>query len=138
MSSAQELQSDAPAPESEKVEAAEASSDALFLCIDRIETMIEAENALLRKCAPFDMERSNLRKARALIELARASQTFPMEVSPRAAERLQSFQAKLKENTELLERHLRATIEIAELLVTAIRREQSDGTYSNKAAVASK
>jgi hypothetical protein len=100
MSDSQASPMDIFAPEEAPPDAKEAPVDALIICIERIEALIESENTLLRNCSPFDLERSDLRKARALIELARMSESLPSELSPAAAERLRSFQSKLKENGE--------------------------------------
>jgi hypothetical protein len=105
---------------------------AFVRCVERLETFIDDENRLLESCAPVDFERSNLRKARALMEFMQASRLPPPESPPIVMERLKSLQSKLRENGFMLERHLRATSEIAALLVKAIRLEQSDGTYSNR------
>jgi len=135
MSSLAESPSTPPGGDASDPLAAETSTEALLRCIDRIKLLIEDENRLLRNGSPFDLERFNQRKARALIELSRAGDALPSQLPSETSGRLQSFRAKLAENGELLGLHLRATREIAELIVAAIRREQSDGTYSFPALV---
>jgi hypothetical protein len=103
-------------------------------CSERVEMLIKSETSLLRTYAPVDFEQSNLRKARALMDFLRASRALPSQLHPTVLSRLQSLRTELDENSSMLEQHLRATIEIAELITKTIRAEESDGTYSNGVA----
>jgi hypothetical protein len=99
-------------------------------CSERVELLVRKETGELRACAPIDFEPSNLRKSRALMDFVRASRAPPAHMHPLVIERLQSLRTALDENSSTLEQHLRAAAEIADLMTSAIRAEESDGTYS--------
>lgn len=104
---------------------------AFLRCLDRLESLIHAETDSLLARRPIDFEESNLRKARALMEFIRVSRALPSQHALVVSQRLAKLQDSLAENSSVLEQNLRATIEIASLMVKTIQSEESDGTYSN-------
>lgn len=107
------------------------NADQAFInCIERLETLINAETAMLRNCERIDFEALNLRKTHALLEFMQVSRSVREESLVHARHRIRDLQDRLAENAETLERHLQAIREISALIIDGIRKEESDGTYS--------
>jgi hypothetical protein len=106
---------------------------AFVRCIERLERLIEAETSLLKSGQIVDFETLNLRKTHALLEFTQASRNASRECVSSARGRVEALHKLLAANTEALERHLQAMQEITMLIVTSIREDDSDGTYSFKA-----
>lgn len=107
---------------------------AFIRCVERLEDLIDAETQVLRSCARIDFEALNLRKTHALLEFTRVARNLPPRASGLAQQRLNRLVEKLGSNTEALQLHLHAMQEITCLIVESIRSDESDGTYSRKAA----
>lgn len=108
---------------------------AVIGCIERLEQLLDRETHALRNCAPIDFEDFNLRKSHALLELSRASRSAAPLTSKAIGARLVALQAKLTENSLLLEQHLAAMREIAAIMVRTIEIAESDGTYSSRSSL---
>ena len=103
-------------------------------CIDRLEQLVDRETQALKKCVPIDFEEFNARKSRALLELSRVSRSFPAQASTVMGSKLMSLQARLVENSLMLDQHLRAMREIAGIMIKTMEMAESDGTYSGKSS----
>jgi hypothetical protein len=110
--------------------AACAPEEAFSRCIGRLQQIIEAETLVLKEGRKPDFDALNQRKTHALLELIQVSRGAPPQSVGHAAERIGRLQRLLAENTQLLERRLQATQEIANLIVHHMRERESDGTYS--------
>lgn len=110
------------------------SEIAFIRCIDRLEETIETETRVLKSCARIDFEALNMRKTHALLEFTRVARNMPARPSEITRQRLAGLVQKLAANTEILEQHLLAMQEITDLIVTCVRNDHSDGTYSRKGA----
>lgn len=119
---------------SDKAALTPASEAAFIRCIERLEEMIDAETRILKSCARVDFEALNLRKTHALLEFTRVARNMPAQTSEPARRKLARLCERLAVNTEVLDQHLRAMQEIANLIVDCIRSDVSDGTYSRKGA----
>jgi hypothetical protein len=108
-----------------------ASLGALAGSLDRLEEVVDQENAALRAHRDIDLADVNRRKSCALLELTRLVRALPAGAggTPVRA-RIERLRAKLVGNQELLRTNLSAMREIAELLAGVARDAESDGTYS--------
>ncbi len=109
-----------------------ADDAALVACIERLETLIEAETQALKSGGPVDFERYNVRKAHALLELTALTRSRPRRFTPAIAARVAALEQKLARNAETLEQHLRALSEICDMAIKRLQAEESDGTYSRR------
>lgn len=106
-------------------------SERLIDAIERVALALDTETAALRNREPVDVEELNNRKSQGLLELSRIGRRLDgAELDPRAIELLSELRGKLEENRAALKLHLEAVQEISDILTTAIRDEESDGTYS--------
>lgn len=103
---------------------------ALALCIERLEGIIRAETDLLKQGGSLDFETLNARKTHALMEFIQASKSVRSSGADGVMEGTERLRGLLIANAEILDRHLQATQEIAMLMITSIRRDDSDGTYT--------
>ncbi|WP_424361532.1 hypothetical protein [Methylocystis parvus] len=103
---------------------------ALALCIERLEAIILAETNLLKQGGNLDFEALNARKTHALMEFIQASKGARLRDADGVIDGAERLRELLAVNAEILDRHLQATQEIAMLMITSIRRDDSDGTYS--------
>lgn len=117
----------APQPTSDPA----AARSGLSAIIRRIEDAIDLETKAIRKDRNFDLAASNARKGRYLYELNRATQGLsPQQLSEEHREGLRRLRAKLQVNEQAILAHLNAVKEVAGMLQEAIRRAETDGTYS--------
>lgn len=115
--------------------ASPASLVALATALDRIESVLAAEEAVLSGSGDIDLEDVNHRKSHCLLELTRISRMLPREgVSPELVTRIEAIRDRLLENRETLRTHLAAAQEISRVLTEALGDAESDGTYSRLAA----
>jgi hypothetical protein len=113
--------------------AADAQAEAaLMRWIDRMDELISAETAALRSGEKIDFESFNAKKNHALFEFMIVSRNMK-SVSSRLQEALRGLHGRLEQNGELLKQQLHAASEISKVLITAIRAEESDGTYTRRA-----
>lgn len=103
---------------------------ALALCIERLESIIQAETDLLKQGGDIDFASLNARKSHALMEFIQASKGLRGAALDGAAGGVERLRHLLIANAEILERHLQATHEIATLMISSIRGDESDGTYT--------
>ena len=97
----------------------------------RLEETIEAETAALLSHRLADQEEFNRRKSQGLLEITRLVRTLgDAPVGPELAGRLEGLRAKLALNQSVIEMHLRAVQEVADIMSVAIQSAESDGTYS--------
>jgi hypothetical protein len=96
--------------------------------VARLRSVLEAETAALREGKPLDLLANSDTKARILLELTRKRE--PDEESLLTGSDVQELLAVLAENAQMLERHMAAVNQVAETIASAIRAEDSDGTYS--------
>ena len=103
----------------------------LMKSLERLEETIEAETSALQRHDMTNQQDFNRRKSQSLLEISRLVRALEGRPFDRAtAERLEQLKAKLEANQVLLEMHLRAVQEVADIISGAIQSADSDGTYS--------
>jgi hypothetical protein len=108
-----------------------ATSQALLTCIQRLEELLEQENAALREHRDADLPECNRRKSRALLELTRISRAIPSSaIEPGARAGIARLRENLIRNRDLLQIHINAVRQVSDLLARVIAENESDGTYS--------
>jgi hypothetical protein len=109
----------------------DATLTALLRAVERIEDLLDEETAELKNHRAIDLASFIHRKGQGLLELTRASRAMNgYEVEPAVADRLARLRDKLERNQAVLQLHLDAVREVADLLAKAARDAESDGTYS--------
>jgi len=104
---------------------------ALLRAIERIDDLIEEETTALRAHRALDFVAFIRRKSQGLLELTQAARAVNgYDVEPVITDRLQDLKQQLERNRAVLQLHLEAVREVAELLAKAARDAESDGTYS--------
>ncbi|QGM99660.1 hypothetical protein F7D14_11265 [Methylocystis parvus] len=98
-------------------------------CVERLASIIEGETRLLKEGGRLDFPVLNARKTHALLEFTLASKSARPGDFACFGDTALRLKDALEENKEYLERRLRATQEIASLILAGIRRDESDGTY---------
>lgn len=109
---------------------------ALRNAVERLLLLLDRETTALRTRQPLDMGDLSDRKNQALLELSRIGRRLegePVDGEVRAL--LADLRHKLEENRSVLKFHLQAVGEVADILATAIRDAESDGTYSTGAGL---
>jgi hypothetical protein len=101
----------------------------LMGALDRLDDLIDQENAALAGQTRQDFADLNRRKSQSLLELTRLGRALPLGASPAVGDRIAKLRDKLAENQRALGLHLSAVREIADLLVGTLSAAQSDGTY---------
>lgn len=100
----------------------------------RLLRLLDRETTALRKREPVDIDDLCDRKNQSLLELSRMSRSLGAHaVDPELRSLLADLRKKLEENRTVLKLHLQAVSEVADILATAIRDSESDGTYSTGA-----
>lgn len=102
---------------------------AINSALDRLEDVIEEETSGLGNRERLDFRDINRRKSQTLLELTRLARSLSPEDGAALAERLKGLRARLLDNQHLLEMHVKAVREIADLMVSVIGEAESDGTY---------
>lgn len=104
---------------------------ALKSALARLIEVLERETDALRRREPVDMDDLCNRKNQALLELSRIGRNFDQDaVDAELRPMLAKLRDKLDDNRSALKLHLQAVQEVAEILATAIRDAESDGTYA--------
>lgn len=99
--------------------------------IGRVEEALDQETAAVATDMGFDLKASNARKSRCLYELSRALKgADEAAIAAQYDGDLKRLRSKLARNEAALKAHLAAVGEVAGLLQDAIRRAETDGTYS--------
>jgi hypothetical protein len=97
----------------------------------RLVQLLDRETAALRSRQPVDMDDLCDRKNQALLEMSRIGRKLEGDVvDPELRSLLADLRTKLDENRAVLQLHLQAVGEVADILTDAIRNADSDGTYS--------
>ena len=97
----------------------------------RLARLLERETVALRHRRPVDLDVMCDRKNQALLELSRLGQGLERDmIDPELQTQLCNLLRAIEDNRSVLELHLRAVRDVAEILATAIREAESDGTYS--------
>ena len=97
--------------------------------INRLEEIIDIENAALADGATVDFNDLNRRKSQSLLELTRLSRMLPVGAPPGLRQAITRLRDKLIHNHRTLGLHVAAVKDIAELMVNAMAAAESDGTY---------
>jgi len=101
--------------------------------LNRLESIVDAENAGIGADPAFDLQTSNAHKSRCLYELSMLSRDVPAEEMPRTfAPQLKKLREKLVVNAQRVSAHLEAVRSVVELLKDAMREQEADGTYSQE------
>ena len=101
--------------------------------LERLETLIDAENLVLSEHRAADLAQFNHRKSHALLELTRAMRGLDAaRIEAPLQRKLADVRTKLKRNSDLLQMHMRAVGEISDVIARAMRDADSDGTYSTQ------
>lgn len=103
----------------------------LLALIRRIQEAVDDETHGIRTDVHFDVAASNARKSRYLYDLNRAARSVT-ETTLRDDHReaLASLRSALERNEQAIVAHLGAVREVADIIRGAIRRSETDGTYS--------
>lgn len=109
--------------------AATAAALAINQTLDRLEAVIDQETAALDSHERVDFRDINQRKSQALLELTRMARQLSPADGTALAGRLNGLRSKLLDNQHMLEMHVKAIREIADLMVSVIGEAESDGTY---------
>jgi hypothetical protein len=113
------------------LETAPPAYEMLIRAIERLEEVVEAETAALRKRASIDLKEFNNRKSQGLLDLSKALRSFPnAQGDPLIVNLLVPLRAKLDDNCAVLKMHLDAVREISSVVAEVIRDSESDGTYT--------
>ena len=129
---ASEPQSDRAPPPLSRADKAPAGLGLLLEAVDRIERLVDAETAALKRFRALDLREFNDRKSRALLDLTRAVRALNGgRLDAGASARLKVLRGKLAANQAVLATHLKAAKEITTMVADTIRDSESDGTYSN-------
>ena len=103
----------------------------LSIIIGRIEEAVDAETIGLKTDRHFDLQSSNARKSRYLYELTRAMKGVgEADFIAEHRDGIKRLKEKLARNEAAIKAHLNAVNEVAQLMQTAIRHAEADGTYS--------
>jgi hypothetical protein len=103
----------------------------LLTLIRRIQDAVEEETHGIRTDVHFDVSASNARKSRYLYDLNRAARgavDAGLDEEHRSA--LGDLRKALERNEQAVLAHLNAVREVADIIRGAIRRSETDGTYS--------
>lgn len=105
---------------------------ALKSAVARLIQVLDQETTALKRREPVDMDDLCNRKNQALLELSRIAQRFDRDaIDAELRPMLAQLREMLDENRSVLTFHLHAVQEVAEILVSAIRDAESDGTYAS-------
>ena len=109
----------------------EASYEAFFKTIERLEMVLDDETTTLRRGDSSDIEALTRRKRQGYLELNRLMRSFEGTIpSQDIISRLASFRTKLDDNGNVLRLHLEAAQDITATIVRVMQESDSDGTYT--------
>ncbi len=101
--------------------------------LGRLEMIIDNENERIGTDPQFDLKVSNAHKSRCLYELTMLFRgTNPQEFAVKHIEQMHALKAKLTLNARRVEAHLHAVRTVADLLKSAVRDADGDGTYTQE------
>lgn len=111
------------------------AQQAVSSVLTRLEELVEGEIFALSARRPYDHDTASRQKSRALLELVRAQVTdVDVAADPALAARLRQVREKLVQNRDLLVLHLEASREVSDILSSAMRDADWDGTYDSRIA----
>lgn len=99
-------------------------------CISRIEVLLDEEMEILNQGKLNELERTNMRKSHLLVEFDRLSKDLSVGGSYQVQLRMDICRRKAQRNFEALEAYLCAMEDLNQLILSHLRKEESDGTYS--------
>ncbi len=105
------------------------------VALARLEKALDEENAALAKFNSSNIAEFSRIKTQCMLELQRPAGLNPAR-DPGLQARLQVLQQKLELNRWLLHLHLEAAKEVSSVIMSAIREDESDGTYSRYSGAA--
>ncbi len=112
----------------------ESTMDTFLSIVNRLESTLDAESEALSRNFPISMGELNHRKRQGMLELGRVMRILPAGAPAQAVrDRLTTFSATIERNRHILDIHLRAVRDIAEIIAKTMRDADSDGTYSARA-----
>lgn len=101
--------------------------------LNRLETIVDAENDGIGVDPDFDLQTSNAHKSRCLYELAMLSRDVQADEMPSSfGPQLKNLREKLAVNAQRVSAHLEAVRAVVQLLKDAVREQEEDGTYSQE------
>ena|SRR5690625_1229123 len=104
----------------------------------RLTELLEDEIAALRAHRTLDLNDISDRKNQMLLELSRISGSLDDNAAdPSLRPVLDRLRERLDENLSMLELNIGAVRDVADILTSAIREAESDGTYSTPTALRS-
>ncbi len=102
----------------------------LTQAINRLEAVLAGESMALRAGDDTGLGDISNRKNQSLLELSRISRGIgPESLSEDMRARLGILRERLEDNSRLLQIHIEATAEVAEVITRAMADAESDGTY---------
>ncbi len=111
------------------------SLTAFLSVMDRLEGIVDGETKALKRNLPAQVGESGHRKRQGMLELGRAMRLLARKgADPQVQDRLARFAAKLEDNRRVLDTHLRAVRDVADIIAKTLRDLESDGTYSRLAS----
>ena len=118
-------------PAAASLSAAAGQTGSLLSLIRRIQEAVDEDTQGIRNDVNFDVAASNARKSRYLYDLNRAARGVT-EAGLRDDQKiaLADLRRALVRNEQAIEAHLNAVREVADIIQSAIRRAETDGTYS--------
>ena len=109
--------------------------DAFAAVLGRLETVVEAETALLRAHRHAGLPEHTRQKRQGLLEMNRLMRALENTIpSQDLIARLAAFRHKLAANDAALQVEMRAAQAVTATVVRVMREIESDGTYSRGAA----
>ena len=109
----------------------EASYEAFFKVVGRLEHLLDDETTGLKSRSGVDFIDLTRRKRQGFLELDRLMRSFEGTIpSQDIISRLASFRVKLDENGTALRLHLQAAQDVTAIIVRVMQECESDGTYS--------
>jgi hypothetical protein len=119
-----------PGPADGARQGAAVSAAALKNALLRLEEAIDQETEALVSLRAADIQLFNQRKSRSLLELTRLSRNVPDNAEDQDLRNIFGrLRYKLQRNHTVLNLHLTASREIADLLANVLAESESDGTY---------
>jgi hypothetical protein len=105
-------------------------TQSLAKTIDALLVCVREETDALKENLGFDLSVCNARKSRLLYEFARAAIGLgTADMSPELGRQLRGLRKELAANALVVKGHVSAVREISELMISLVRREETDGTY---------
>ncbi len=102
---------------------------AIESAIERLEQVVDEENAALGRHEPVDLAEIAKRKSHSLLELTRRARALPPGSDAVLRNRLDTLRDKLVQNRDILGLHVAAVREISDLMASVLGEADSDGTY---------